>query len=147
MKLGKGELVVRYSMFAGIATCVNLITQFGASYFFIFPPFFSFDLSFYTALFLGTLTGLVIKYILDRKWIFYDSEEGITAHSRKFSLYTVTGGFTTIIFWGTEIGFDFLFQTEYMRYVGGALGLCVGYLIKYQLDKRQVFKQDNNCAS
>jgi len=27
-----------------------------------------------------------------------------------------------------------------MRYVGGVIGLAIGYYVKYQLDKRYVFK-------
>lgn len=28
-----------------------------------------------------------------------------------------------------------------MRYLGGVLGLAIGYVIKYELDKRFVFRQ------
>ena len=37
------------------------------------------------------------------------------------------------------MGFFYLFDFEGAAYVGGALGLAVGYVIKYQLDKRFVF--------
>ena len=49
------------------------------------------------------------------------------------------GVFTTAIFWGTEYAFHLIFTTDAMRYIGGVLGLTIGYYIKYQLDKRFVF--------
>jgi len=49
------------------------------------------------------------------------------------------GVFTTIIFWGTEIAFDILFQDPNAKYLGAVIGLSIGYVIKYFLDKRYVF--------
>jgi hypothetical protein len=46
---------------------------------------------------------------------------------------------TTAIFWGFEFGFDRLFQSKDMRYLGGLIGLAIGYWTKYRLDKRYVF--------
>ena len=47
--------------------------------------------------------------------------------------------FTTIIFWGTEIAFDTLFQDPNAKYLGAVIGLSIGYIIKYFLDKKYVF--------
>jgi putative flippase GtrA len=49
---------------------------------------------------------------------------------------------TTIVFWGFEFSFHLLFETKEMRYLGGILGLAVGYLTKYHLDKRYVFRTE-----
>jgi hypothetical protein len=49
---------------------------------------------------------------------------------------------TTFIFWGFEFGFQHLFETKEMRYLGGIIGLAIGYLTKYQLDKRYVFRAE-----
>ena len=87
----------------------------------------------------GTIVGLVIKYILDKRWIFYDVENGVKSHSRKFSLYTAMGLVTTAIFWGTETAFWLIWQTDMMRELGAILGLSVGYFVKYNLDRRFVF--------
>ncbi len=46
---------------------------------------------------------------------------------------------TTAIFWGLELGAYAAFHTQTARYVGGAVGLALGYWLKYQLDKRLVF--------
>ena len=74
------------------------------------------------SVFIGTGVGLVIKY------------------ARTFGLYLVMGIATTAIFWGFEFGFNQVFQSKDMRYVGGLIGLAIGYWTKYHLDKRYVFR-------
>lgn len=91
------------------------------------------------AVFCGTLVGLVVKYALDKRWIFDDKSTGLKAHGQKFSLYTLMGVVTTIIFWGTETAFWVIWNTDLMRELGAVLGLSVGYVVKYQLDRRFVF--------
>ena len=91
------------------------------------------------AVFAGTALGLVVKYALDKRWIFADTETGLRAHSRKFGLYTAMGLVTTAIFWAMETGFWLAFGTHAAREVGAVLGLAVGYVVKYQLDRRFVF--------
>lgn len=121
------NLTLRYSAFAGIATIINLGTQhlvlnFGNS---------AAVLS--LAIFSGTIMGLVIKYVLDKNWIFYDLETGVRNHGRKFTLYTTMGLFTTAIFWGSETSFWILFKSNLMRDIGAIIGLIIGYYIKYKL--------------
>ncbi len=128
-----GTLVLRYAAFAVIATLANLATQravlgFGQSAWF-----------FMAAVGAGTLVGLVVKYILDKRWIFFDQETGLKNHGRKFTLYTVMGLVTTAIFWGTETLFWVIWQTTAMRELGAVIGLSIGYVVKYQLDRRFVF--------
>ena len=48
---------------------------------------------------------------------------------------------TTALFWGTETAFWLLWGTEAMRELGAVLGLSVGYVVKYNLDKRYVFSR------
>jgi putative flippase GtrA len=93
------------------------------------------------ALIFGTGTGLVTKYILDKRWIFFDPSIGVAAHGRSFTLYTVTGVLTTAIFWGLEYAFDGLTPDGRWRYLGGAIGLAIGYAIKFHLDRRFVFSR------
>ena len=59
--------------------------------------------------------------------------------SKAKNLYTAMGLATTVIFWGFEFGFHHLFATREMRYLGGVIGLAIGYVSKYYLDKRYVF--------
>ena len=123
----------KYSIFAAISTLFNLLFQYFS--FLIYTGFGSL----YLAMIVGTLAGLVTKYILDKKYIFYHTPINKRDDVRKFVLYSLMGVFTTIIFWGTEITFDEVFDTPYAKYVGAVLGLTVGYAIKYFLDKKYVF--------
>ena len=127
-------LVLKYSFFALIATIINLFTQF------ISLAIYSQDFSLYIAIFFGTLTGLIVKYILDKKYIFYYVVKDKKEDSQKFILYSIMGVFTTLIFWGFEIGFDYIFDSEIAKYIGAIIGLSIGYITKYFLDKKFVFK-------
>jgi len=91
------------------------------------------------AMFIGTLAGLVAKYILDKKYIFYHTPKDKSDDAKKFMLYSFMGGFTTIIFWGTEIAFDYFLASPNAKYLGAVIGLSIGYVIKYFLDKKYVF--------
>ena len=127
-------LVLKYSFFALIATIINLFTQF------ISFAIYSQNFSLYIAMFFGTLTGLIAKYILDKKYIFYYVVKDKKENSQKFILYSIMGVFTTLIFWGFEIGFDYIFDSEIAKYIGAIIGLSIGYITKYFLDKKFVFK-------
>jgi putative flippase GtrA len=39
----------------------------------------------------GTLVALVVKYVLDKRWIFKDYETGVSQHARKLLLYSLMG--------------------------------------------------------
>lgn len=133
--LTKFSLAARYTLFAVLATLANLATQR------LLLPQDPDGRAFAIAVGAGTVAGLVVKYVLDKRWIFFDAAGGIEAHSRKFSLYTLTGVVTTAIFWGTETAFWLVWDTTVMRELGAVLGLMVGYVLKYQLDKRFVFRR------
>lgn len=126
-------LVLRYAAFAVIATIANLGVQR------LVLTQGNYGLTFALAVGAGTLVGLVIKYILDKRWIFYDLGTGVKAHGQKFSLYTVMGLITTAIFWGTETAFWLIGKTDLMRELGAVIGLSIGYIVKYNLDRRFVF--------
>lgn len=127
--------MTRYGLFAVAATAVNLTTQHACLALFDRPP-----LGLPLAMALGTLAGLLAKYLLDKRWIFADPASGIGAHGRKFALYTLMGVITTALFWSTELTFAHLFGTTLMRDVGAVLGLGFGYVTKYHLDRRFVFQ-------
>lgn len=134
-------LILRYAAFAVVATIANLamqrlILQFGET-----GGYYA------AAVGAGTIVGLVIKYLLDKRWIFYDLETGVKNHGRKFSLYTAMGLITTAIFWGTETAFWLIWHTDMMRELGAILGLSVGYVVKYNLDRRFVFTDRQLAAS
>lgn len=127
------KIALAYSVFAIVATAANIASQ---------------DLSLqlyrghYTVFFsvmIGTMAGLLVKYYLDKKYIFRFKVKSAVHDSRTFFLYSLMGILTTVIFWGFEFTFDYLYQSKEMRYLGGTIGLAIGYYIKYQLDKRFVF--------
>lgn len=134
-------LILRYAAFAVVATIANLATQRLVLQFGDTGGYFA------VAVGAGTIVGLVIKYILDKRWIFYDLETGVRNHGRKISLYTAMGLITTAIFWGTETAFWLIWQTDMMRELGAILGLSVGYVVKYNLDRRFVFTDRQLAAS
>lgn len=127
-------IAIKYTLFAIVSTLFNLSFQYLS--FLVYTDF----ASLYVAMFAGTLAGLLCKYILDKKFIFYHKPKGKVDDAKKFIRYTIMGIFTTFIFWGTEIGFDIYFPDENAKYVGAIVGLSIGYIIKYFLDKRFVFK-------
>lgn len=128
------QLILRYALFALIAIIVNLGAQ---------RIIFSLgDTAIYyaAAIIIGTAAGLVVKYVLDKKWIFYDDRSGAKEIGRQFSAYTVMGIVTTFIFWGVETLAWMLTQDHSAREVGAVIGLSIGYFVKYLLDRKFVFK-------
>lgn len=128
------SLTLRYAGFALLATFANLATQR------LVLLTGNDALRFAVAVGAGTLVGLVVKYLLDKYWIFQDAGQGLRDHGQKFTLYTAMGLITTAIFWGLETAFWLVWRTELMREVGALIGLAIGYVIKFQLDRRFVFK-------
>ena len=131
------QLIVRYSLFTVLATIANLLMQR------LVLGIVEGGQGFALAVFAGTLAGLLLKYVLDKRWIFFDPSSGLANHGRKFTLYTLMGVITTLIFWATETAFWLTWRTDLMREVGAVIGLTIGYVIKYNLDKRFVFRLPN----
>lgn len=127
------QIALRYAAFAVVATLANLGAQ--------RVVLAAFDMrgALAGAILAGTTVGLVVKYVLDKRWIFYDDSRGAAAHGRKFSLYTAMGVVTTMIFWGFETVFWYVWRTDAMRETGAVIGLAIGYAVKYELDRRFVF--------
>ena len=93
----------------------------------------------YVSILAGTFAGLVVKYVLDKRYIFNYRTVSFAENSMTFILYSAMGVGTTFIFWGFELAFDYFFDSKFMRYTGAVIGLSIGYFIKYHLDKRFVF--------
>ena len=128
------NLALKYTIFAILATLANIGSQDLA------VRFYSGDYSIVLSVFFGTGIGLVVKYVLDKRYIFAFQTRDLAHDTQTFMLYTLMGVVTTIVFWGFEFGFQWLFQDKTMRYLGGIIGLAIGYWIKYELDKRYVFR-------
>lgn len=119
-----------YVIFSLTSIVLNLVAQY------ILLLFYK---NIYISILVGTFLGLIVKYILDKKYIFNVNYDNKSSDLTEFFLYSLMGIFTTFIFWFFEILFHFLFEKEIFTYIGGALGLSIGYIIKYNLDKRFVF--------
>ena len=129
----RSRLVVSYALFAALSIAANIGAQ--KLSFWLYRGFGGVTLS----VIAGTAVGLVVKYLLDKAWIFRYPHRDVAHGIRTFVLYTVMGLGTTVIFWAFEFGADALFHTEPARLTGGLIGLVLGYLAKYQLDRRFVF--------
>ncbi|MBF0334916.1 MAG: GtrA family protein [Alphaproteobacteria bacterium] len=125
-------LALRYALFAALATAANVGVQ--AASLEIYDGTRALAL----AMVLGTGVGLAVKYLLDKRWIFFDRKTSMSHDGRQFGLYTGMGVVTTAVFWLTELAFDAM--SPDLRFVGAAIGLAIGYQIKYHLDRRFVFR-------
>lgn len=132
------RIAALYAAFAALSIAVNIVTQIAVVA--LLHVAWSIPIS----VLAGTATGLVTKYVLDKRWIFSHVSHDSRDEAGTFALYTTTGVFTTAVFWGTEYLFHVLFHTDAMRYLGGILGLTIGYALKYRLDKRYVFSRASN---
>ena len=131
--MNASRLVIFYTLFAGISILANIGLQ--KLFLLAYSGPFSVPLS----VFVGTGAGLVVKFALDKLWIFRYRHRDLSHGIQSFLLYTVMGLATTVIFWGFEFGADAIYHSEPARFVGGAIGLTIGYVVKYRLDKKYVF--------
>ncbi len=132
------RIAVVYALIALLATAINIACQAAVVYFYQGPYYL--QLSVLT----GTAAGLPVKYVLEKKCIFSFTADNLAHDTRLFFLYSFLGVFTTALFWGIEYLFHIWFGTDTMRYVGAAVGLSIGYIIKYQLDKHWVFRLETS---
>lgn len=128
------SLALRYALFAAIATLANLLAQEGAL---DAGPGLPYRL--YLAMAVGTLVGLYVKYVLDKRYIFAYRTRDAAHDLRTFILYAASGAFTTLVFWGSELGAYHLVGTHAARIAGAIVGLAIGYWMKYRLDRRFAF--------
>lgn len=96
------NLILRYTGFTVIAMIVNLVVQ---QLILLGGPITPWFMTVFGA---GTFIGLVIKYLLDKRWVFMNMSSGAAVLKRKFGLYTAMGLITTAVFWGTESAFWFI---------------------------------------
>ena len=128
------RLAIVYAIIALIATAANLLAQALAVRVWTGP--WQIELS----VLVGTAVGLLLKYLLDKVFIFRFNAENAAHDLQTFILYTGMGVVTTLVFWGFEFAFYRAFEDKRLRYLGGLIGLGIGYWAKYHLDKRFVFR-------
>jgi len=125
-------IFVRYVLFVVFAGLGNLFSQEAVVR--VAPA-----LPLMASVLVGTGVGFVIKYALDKRWIFFDDYESHTEEIRKVIVYGLFSVLTTLIFWAVEIGAWRHWETSFAKYTGAVIGLAIGNLIKYLLDRRFVF--------
>jgi putative flippase GtrA len=125
---------VRYILFAVLATLANLAAQEAVVR---LAPVAPLALSIAA----GTLVGFAVKYVLDKRWIFYDPFTSHREEARKLSLYGLFSVATTLVFWGFEVTFWTIWRTDAAKYTGAVLGLAIGYAAKFVLDQTFVFRE------
>ena len=128
------SLALLYLFLAAIATASNIGAQDIVIRLYHGP--FAIELS----VLVGTAIGLLVKYALDKRYIFQFRARDKLHDAQTFAIYTAMGVATTLLFWSFEFGFNHVFQTKAMRYLGALIGLGLGYWAKYNLDKRYVFR-------
>lgn len=130
------KIALTYAILALIATAINIGSQD------IVIRSYSGPYAIFLSIIVGTGVGLVAKYVLDKRYIFQFRARDAVHDGQTFLLYTLMGLATTVIFWGFEFAFQHIFQSDAMRYLGGVIGLAIGYVTKYHLDKRYVFRME-----
>ena len=124
-------LILRYTAFALFAAALNLLLQMTSMALYQGPQ------ALLLAMCIGTIGGIVPKFLLDKYWIFYDREKRSVRGLRQFILYGLLSVATTLLFWIFELAFRWLGDSGPLRYIGAGLGL--GYWAKYHLDRQLVF--------
>ncbi len=130
------KLAIIYAILALLAIASNIGTQE------LVIRYYNGAFDILTSVIVGTGVGLIVKYILDKRYIFRFRARSVVHDTQTFALYSAMGLATTVIFWGFEFSFNHIFETKEMRYLGGVIGLAIGYLTKYNLDKRYVFRTE-----
>ncbi len=134
------KIAVLYTLFAVLSTAINIGSQMLSIWIYEGP--FSVEIS----ILVGTAMGLPLRYFLEKRYIFNFTSKNVVHDGKLFVFYSAMGVITTLIFWGTEYAFHLIYDTDFMRYLGGAIGLLVGFYVKYQLDKKYVFVNSSNEA-
>jgi putative flippase GtrA len=130
-------IAVLYTLFASLSTIINIGTQMLSMW--LYKGLYAIEIS----ILAGTATGLPLRYLLEKRYIFSFKSDNIRHDGQLFVLYSFMGVFTTAIFWLTEYTFHLMFADESMRYIGGIIGLSIGFYVKYRLDKKYVFVSGN----
>jgi putative flippase GtrA len=134
------KIAVLYTLFAVFSTAINIGSQMLSIWIYKGP------ISVEVSILVGTAMGLPLRYFLEKRYIFNFTSKNLVHDGKLFVFYSAMGVITTLIFWGTEYAFHLIYDTDFMRYLGGIIGLSIGFYVKYQLDKKYVFVNSTNDA-
>jgi putative flippase GtrA len=134
--MARGTLVFRYVAFAICATAANIVAQMASLI--VYDGQHAFQVS----VLLGTGVGFFLKYVLDKYLVFADATQLPAAELRKIFAYGLTAVVTTLIFWSIEAGAWMIWKTSFAKYAGAVIGLSIGYVVKYRLDRQYIFMRN-----
>ena len=120
------KIAILYTLFAVVSTAINIGSQMLSIWVYEGP--FSVEIS----ILFGTVMGLPLRYFLEKRYIFNFTSKNLVHDGKLFIFYSAMGVITTLIFWGTEYAFHLIYGTDFMRYLGGVIGLSIGFYVKYQ---------------
>jgi len=123
----------RYVTFAVISGLANLVAQ--ALSIRVAPAY-----PVPSSILCGTAVGFFVKYLLEKRWVFFDGYDGKAKELRKITVYGLSGVATTLLFWAVELAAWHLGGTDAAKYIGAAIGLSIGNVVKYLLDRKFVFR-------
>lgn len=126
------KIVAKYSFISFISILFNVIAQF------IFTKLFYYNYNFLIEMFLGSISGVTVKIILDRTYIFYYMNEKSIGNILRFVVYSFFEIISILLFIILEVIFNFFIPIPFSRYLGVIIGLSIGYSIKYHFDKRYI---------
>lgn len=121
-----------YALCALVATALNLAMQ---------ELTLVFTSSLSASILVGTASGFLGKYLMDKMWIFGDSSDSAPEEMKKVFLYGTFSVATTVLFWVSEVAFWMIWQSDVAKYTGAVIGLAIGYAVKFGLDSRFVFRK------
>ena len=119
-----------YILCISFASAVNYVAQ---------ESFYAFLPHVVVAMIFGTGAGLVVKYILVKKYAFVFKTRDRKHEAQVFFIYGLWGVEATLLFWGTELGFHYFVSIPYSRQVGTVLGLVISGYAKFIMDRDFVF--------
>ncbi len=126
----KLPLIGLYGAFAAVAIALNVLVQ--RLVFVIHDG----NATIFIAMTAGAVVALVVKYLLDRTFIFA-MKTGPKAG--EFLRYALTGGAITLIYFVVEYIIWITYRTEAARDIGIVLGMITGYGVKFLIDRKYVF--------
>lgn len=132
------RIAILYTLFAVLSAAINIGSQMLSICVYTGPFFVE------ISILIGTAMGLPLRYLLEKRYIFNFTSKNLVHDGKLFVFYSVMGVITTLIFWSTEYAFHLIYDTDVMRYLGGVIGLSIGFYLKYQLDKKFVFVSSSN---
>lgn len=131
--VSRGHPFVRYAISAVVSVGANLVAQQATVVSAPAAPLMA-------SISVGTIAGFIVKYLIDKTWTFREAYTTPTAEAHRVTLSGLFSVLTTLIFWAFELGFYAIWQTDFAKYSGAVLGLGIGYVVKFQLDRRHVFR-------